>query len=502
MRWFAMGVVFSLAVLTSVACTGDSASKVATGSGGRLLTRGMAGGLPERAVFVGAPGRTVDRLANAGAVEFRSEHGSELITPQKPRVGSRFGDAIAEDRIGPEPAELYLVLVGAPGLTVGGEPAAGGVYVFQRRAGEVRLVDLWTQDDPEIPGRAREGARFGSAIAVQMPSWPPGDAWASIGVPGLDVGTATDAGGMVQVRLSNRSGSLNSAPTIVNGHLRTLATYDAGREPRPGDRLGESIMAGMSKVLLGAPHATVAGRAEAGYVLSTLWGDPEADLLHPGRWGLPGAPQAGERFGTAMHYGSEYHPERELLAIGAPGTTVNGQAEAGQVYVLVDSYMTRGWQYKRHFHQDSADDGVERAVSGHAEAGDHFGSAVRWADPYPYLERKVLLVGAPEEDVGEIEDAGAVYGLYGAVGQHEGDTGRAPGADHHFGAAVTSRNHDDSARRGEYYIGIPGADDGAGAVAYGRGTPDWAIDWRDRWTLSDHERFTSDNYGSTFPDSF
>lgn len=96
------------------------------------------------------------------------------------------------------------------------------------------------------------------------------------------------------------------------------------------------------------------------------------------------------------------------LAIGVPDEDVGAVADAGAVNVMYGSPTGLAGTAGQHWTQNSA------GIADSAEASDHFGAAVAvgdvngdgWSD---------LVVGAPDEDVGAVGDAGAVHVLYGSA---------------------------------------------------------------------------------------
>jgi hypothetical protein len=141
------------------------------------------------------------------------------------------------------------------------------------------------------------------------------------------------------------------------------------------------------------------------------------------------------------------------LYVGAPDAEVGGDAEAGEVFrytITPDptSRVTVALAEVRD--QDDAD------VPGAAERGDHFGEVLAAVDG-----GEGVLVGVPQEDIGALQDAGAVWFLRtGATGtalaaqSWSQDDTTVPGvaeAGDGFGAAVGSRG-------GWAVAGVPGED--------------------------------------------
>lgn len=513
-RGTGLAVATAAAAALSLLATGSAsaATGAATGAGTRTMTGFVddAGGAPQKAVLTGIPGRDVQSVESAGAVELRTKNGRrQLLTAPYPSTDARFGEVVHDTAVG----KLYFnleryALIGAPGLTVDGQPDAGGVYVFERDQAEVEFVTLLTQADPAVPGEAQAGAEFGSSIDSYAKHDDGGGnlTHVFVGAPGTDVGGADAAGGVVQLDLGRTSDEPTADVTIERAQLHTLLTSDAPGYPDTGDRLGETVLADGPAFYVGAPTATIGGYPEAGFVLF-VHTRRQDELLHPGTHGIPGEPYAGGRFGAALDRTTEKLPDaagpsRELLAIGAPGYQVHYQPGAGKVFVLAKLAGTGVWKFERGFSQDSTDDGTGGLVGGHAESGDGFGSAVLFASRLSKHGRPFLLVGVPGEDVGPIVDAGLVNGLYGLPSQHEENAGGTARAGHRFGSSLGTNtqfhNFWPLDVGYEYQVGVPGAEKGAGAVMFGVGSNNGEIRWYQPWTLYSGYGQTGDAYGGSF----
>ena len=93
------------------------------------------------------------------------------------------------------------------------------------------------------------------------------------------------------------------------------------------------------------------------------------------------------------------------LAVGTPFESIGSVPEAGAVSVLYSAGRLRGADEA--FHQD------KRGIKGGAEEGDRFGHAPTTGDFDGDGEDDVA-VGTWLEDLGSIDDAGAVNVLYGS----------------------------------------------------------------------------------------
>jgi hypothetical protein len=306
------------------------------------------------------------------------------------------------------------VVVGAPFATLsGGQPQAGGLYVYSSRS------DHTTPQGKQIlsvRGPAT-GSRFGASVAVlgdingdRVPD-------IVVGSPGATVGSQPEAGA-VSVISGATGQTLLSVTNLVPGPVH-LGSAVAGI----GDVNGDSV----PDFAVGAPDASFANRPNAGVVftLSGRNGIP----LDPGREG----PEANMRLGAALTNAGDINGDnRPDLIVGAPGRTVAGQRGAGSAYVLTNlPFQSRIY-----------------LLSGQV-AGDGFGSVVAGGGDVDGDGRPDFAVGAPLADVEGRQDAGLVQVYSGATGtliySQAGATGDQLGASIAFIGDVTGDGRADLA---------------------------------------------------------
>jgi len=204
--------------------------------------------------------------------------------------------------------------------------------------------------------------------------------------------------------LSGRAGGGLAAadPETSPPAIALVLTYPGEESHDPG-RFGFSLAAvGDDRVLLGAPFSGIGGAAyllgTQGNVVSVL---EECTGCNPGC-----RPGADDQFGYSVA------AVGTTLVVGAPFADVDGQEDAGMVYLF-----------------DRGGGCPISVTSPHPHAGDHFGSAVAAVDDK-------LLVGAPSTDVDGQEDVGEAY-LFDATGRHLRTFSKPlPIAGDLFGAAV------------------------------------------------------------------
>lgn len=154
---------------------------------------------------------------------------------------------------------------------------------------------------------------------------------------------------------------------------------------------GEDGFAGAVHVVYGADGGLGTGRATDGFTQGTAGGE---------------VTESGDQFGSSLAVAPRMlGADGPVIAIGAPGEAVNGQESAGVVSVVRAA--------------DGIGDGVaisqeSGGVPGTAEQGDVFGTAVAFASLGERADRWDLVVGAPNESIGEFPAAGSITVVHDA----------------------------------------------------------------------------------------
>jgi hypothetical protein len=419
---------------------------------------------------VGVPGEDLGTAADAGAVGVLYGSAGGLVSdgrvltqdtagvPGTAEDGDGFGSALVAGNFnGDAFADLA---VGAPGEDVGAAADAGAVTIlFGSSGGLVGAgAKLLTQGNPE------PGDSFGFALDVGQ--FEAGDALV-VGAPGEDVGTATGAGAVSQV--------VDPGGTPDEQLLYQGAGGMAGT-PETGDAFGWAIVSndfndseGIDSLAVGVPGEDVGAVADAGVV----------DVRYAPGFGQPfgltvltqDRPEAGDQFGSALADGFLAESDGTVdLAVGAPGERVGKAAGAGAVSVVKTDdtgFLATGGQL---FYQGFA------GVPGTAETGDGFGAAVAVGG----FGRggNGLAVGVPGEDIGAVDDAGALNVLYGldGVGTElltQADAGGTVEAGDAVGAALSRPFNHQADVLEDLGVGAPGETvngreaAGAGSVLFG-----------------------------------
>ena len=168
---------------------------------------------------------------------------------------------------------------------------------------------------------------------------------------------------------------------------------------------------GFDDLAIGVPHEDIGTVFDAGSV-NIIYGSGNG-LTNSGDQGfsqngaIAGAPQAGDRFGSAIAAGDFNGDGFDDLAIGVPGEDIGSITNAGAVNVLYGSNAGLTGVGNQIWHQNSA------GIAGASQANDRFGSALAAGD-FDNNGYTDLAIGVPGEDIGSITDAGAVNVIYGS----------------------------------------------------------------------------------------
>ncbi|MFG3256732.1 hypothetical protein [Streptomyces sp. NPDC048172] len=199
--------------------------------------------------------------------------------------------------------------------------------------------------------------------------------------------------------------TFRGGPGDIGYHHTVLS--DGGTETR-SVATGDINKDGKDDLVTGEPW----GGREAGSV-TVWWGaqgglntGKEAVSYDQTSPGVPGTGEPGDTFGADVSVRDVTGDGYADIAVGVPGEVVRG-TNAGTAVLLkgsADGVSATGAQT---FHQETT------GVPGVGEEGDRFGSGVHLAD-IDKNGKADLFVGAEREDIGTVEDAGAVWVLRGA----------------------------------------------------------------------------------------
>ncbi len=329
-------------------------------------------------------------------------------------TGDHFGAVLATgDFDGDGCADLAI---GVPNEDIAGVFDAGIVQIMYGSHTGLAAAgnQVWHQSVAGIPELAEAEDQFGSALAVGDFDADGKDDLA-VAAPFEDIGNIVDAGVVHAIR--------GSAEGLTAAGSRLFSAEPTGfGAPTAGDRYGWALAtgdfdgSGAQDLAIGVPYKDVGPAVNAGAVnviygaagtgLDAAWGQ----LLAQGSAGLVDAAEAGDTFGYALAAGQFDGSGPTDLAVGVPnedlGAANTTVSNAGAVHVV---YGPLGGSTNEVWTQDSA------GVLDVAEPGDLFGLTLARGD-FDGNGRDDLVTGVPYEDLGGIDDMGAVNVLYGSSG--------------------------------------------------------------------------------------
>ncbi|MFI8092328.1 trypsin-like serine protease [Streptomyces sp. NPDC086080] len=339
------------------------------------------------------------------------------------------------------------IAISDPEAAVGGDAGAGLVRVVY--GGGKGTAEI-TQDLDWVPGGSEPNDNFGEALAT-VDYDEDGCTDLVVGTPGENLGGATDAG-MLDI-LHGGAGGLGTGAVKATHYEQGAGNGTLGASAsEAGDRFGHAVAAGTTAegkpfVVAGAPGESLGSVAEAGQAFY-LHGTTNVSV-HQDRLDVPGAVEAGDRFGTTVAADANH------IAVGAPDEAIGADAGAGNLAVFSHRLNSEN----RPTPLFGLDQDLD-TVSGGAEPGDRFADALSLVAYRPSgaatATESILTVGAPGEDLtidgANKTDTGSAYafritaaGTYTQInsyypGTSTDDVSGTSEAGDRFGAALTTVN--------------------------------------------------------------
>jgi hypothetical protein len=304
--------------------------------------------------------------------------------------------------------------IGIPGESVAGVADMGAVQViYGGRTGlAVAGNDLWHQDSLRIEDQGELGDRFGEAIACGDFDNDGFDDLA-VGVLGEEV-TAADQGAVNVIYGSAAGLDAPDNDFWTQDSAGILGTAESR------DRFGSALAAGdfdgdgFDDLAVGAPSEAVGDLSLAGSV-NVIYGSAAGlasagnQIIHQDIGGIVGVAEERDRFGAALAAGDFDNDGFDDLAIGVPaeneGDDIGDSGAINVIYGAAGGLTTTGNEI---FTQTTS------GIQGVAEDSDAMGWSLVSGD-FNGDGRDDLAAGAPGEDIGDIESAGAVHVIYGAA---------------------------------------------------------------------------------------
>ncbi|MEU8665273.1 trypsin-like serine protease [Streptomyces anulatus] len=260
---------------------------------------------------IGAPGEAIGGMADAGAVSVFNHKLNAAKIPtgiagldqnlaeieDASEASDTFGFSLSMTAYRPNAAATgteSLLVVGTPGEGTSTIATTGRIDVLRLTPTGFSQLSGVHQGTTGVTGANEDGDRFGHTVsAVSMNPAAVSTAQntvVAVGVPGEDIGTATDAGGIMTFGLIGAPG--DSDTTVYPG----VAGLPGA--PVTGEKVGSAVTATGTHLYIGIPDGPTAyGRAHALPWANTTGGTEPVTTYEPGKDGLPAT---GQRFGASI----------------------------------------------------------------------------------------------------------------------------------------------------------------------------------------------------------
>jgi len=335
--------------------------------------------------------------------------------------------------------------IGVPDYDSGMNSDVGAVVVLYGSWGGLTTDGLtwFTQDHPSLQDAAEQGDKFGWTLAAGNFDGDDYDDLA-IGIPYEHVAENVSDAGAVQVIYGSATGlDLANDQFIYQGIEGELEGT-----PEELDRFGWSLAVGdfdddgRDDLVVGVPYEQISDQNGAGAFHVIFGSDtgltPTGNRFFYLGQDLPRVPAANENLAWSLAAGEfDSHSAGDELAVGAPGTSVGGQPQAGTVWIVSDLDGTTAA-----VPLDLDDVGMPDDP----ENGDLFGWSLA-AGQFDGAGLTDLAIGAFQKAVDEHDNAGKVYVYYfggatPAVFTQDGLPSEQAEANDYFGGALAAGDFD------------------------------------------------------------
>lgn len=264
----------------------------------------------------------------------------------------------------------------------------------------------WVHEDGVGTGR------FGQALAAGDFDGDGRDDLA-IGAPNEWIGSVERAG-QVDVLYGSNSGLTGEGKQAWN---QDTPGIDGVAEAF--DRFGSALAVGdfdddgYTDLAIGV-HSEDVGDDEDSGAVNVIYGsasgldDADDQVWHQNLAGVDGVAEPGDVFGSALAAGDFDGDGEDDLAIGVSSEDIGSLENAGWVNLLYGTSSGLDDDDDQVWHQDTP------GVDGLVEVDDQFGAALTAGD-FDGDGKADLAIGVPLEDIGNLENAGAVNVLYGKI---------------------------------------------------------------------------------------
>jgi hypothetical protein len=327
--------------------------------------------------------------------------------------------------------------VGAYFEDVGAIPDAGAVNVIYGSPTGLQTAGIdgpddqyWTQDSPGMNADGSESGDEFSHYLVGADFNGDGFADLAIGASGEDVGTVVDAGA-VDVLYGSSTGLQADGASGPDDQFWTQDSPGVLDQAEKGDDVGESVGAGdfngdgyadlvMSVFLEGVSGLYHAGAANViygsacGLEADPVCDNPDDQFISQGSDGVKDVAEANDWFSRSPAAGDFNGDGFQDLALGAEKEDIGDVVDAGSVNLIYGSPCGLQADPVCGIADDQFFSQGNEGVQSSAETGDFMGRSTRAADfnGDGYAD---LAVSAFSENLGLLQDVGAVNVLYGSA---------------------------------------------------------------------------------------